>query len=207
MTTRETIVSLLRDIRQLPELLWEAEYRSKYQGSISDRSIANSLLVRQHKEHHKIIKLSCLTLQEFYNEASRWMADNGVTADQVSLDHCHIPVPYEDYDEEGIMLGFCRIETDTEYLERLTELHKKWLVLVLVPVSSTEWSEVLLAINSKLYVARNITCNEDEIEKMLNSLDMIYNAINNDSNGEKNDVEMYRWQRLVYHRLRKEFVA
>ena len=187
---RTAIVDLLNLMRQLPDCIPDRRLRPLRRTTIQ--------ITEQ-------IATTCQTYATIRDTINEFCSRNGVDADQVYIDPCSIPVPYEDYDDPGIEISVYREETDNEYLSRLRAIYQVWLQKALTPISINEWVRLYHAINFKLYAARYITADEKVIEECLEALGSIYRAINYDGNGEATDVDFNRFQKASYEKLATKF--
>ena len=188
---RTAIVDLLQQMRQLRDCIPDKRYRP---------------LQRQITQVSEQISTACQTYATIRDVINEFCSRNAVDADQVYIDPCSIPVPYEDYDDPGIEIGISREETDQEDLNRLREVYQVWLQKALTPISASEWTKLFFEINQRLYAARNITADEEVIRECLDALGSIYHAINHDANGEATIVDQNRFQRSVYANLAAKYL-
>lgn len=188
---RTAIVDLLNLMRELPECIPDQHRRP---------------LRRETTQVSEQIATTCQTYATIRDAINEFCSRNAVDADQVYIDPCSIPVPYEDYDDPGIELTVYREETDHEYLGRLRAIYQVWLQKALTPISASEWTKLFFEINERLYTARNITADEEVIRECLDALGSIYHAINHDANGEATIVDQNRFQRSVYANLAAKYL-
>lgn len=188
---RKAIVDLIQLMRQLPECIPNRHRRP---------------LCRETIQISEQIATTCQTYATIRDAINEFCSRQAVDADEVYIDPCSIAVPYEDYDDPGIELSVYREETDHEYLVRLRSIYEVWLQKALTPISASEWNKLFFAINSRLYVARNITADETVIGECLDALGSIYLAMNYDANGEATDVDYNRHQRAVYAKLATKYL-
>lgn len=188
---RTAIVDLLQQMRELRECIPDQRYRP---------------LERQIIQVSEQFSTTYLSYEKFRDIVNEFCSRNAVDADQVYIDPCSIPVPYEDYDDPGIEISLSREETDQEYLDRLRKVYQVWLQKALTPISASEWTSLYHAINERLYTARNITADETAIRECLDALGSIYHAIHHDANGEATIADQNRFQRSIYARLAAKYL-
>ena len=114
---RTAIVDLLQQMRQLRDCIPDQRYRP---------------LERQITQVSEQFSTTCLSYEKFRDIVNEFCSRNAVDADQVYIDPCSIPVPYEDYDDPGIEISLSREETDQEYLYLLQFVFLFLLVLFLL---------------------------------------------------------------------------
>jgi len=188
---RAAIVDLLQLMRELLECIPDQHRRP---------------LRRETAQVSEQIATTCQTYATIRDAINEFCSRNAVDADQVYIDPCSIPVPYEDYDDPGIELTVYREETDHEYLDRLRAIYQVWLEKALTPISTSEWTKLFFEINQRLYIARNITADEAVIRECLDALGSIYHAIHHDANGEATIADQNRFPRSIYARLAAKYL-
>lgn len=187
-TVRKKIVDLVLEMRRAPECIPPYQYLS--------RDFINA------EETFSIETMPVITIEENINE---FCNKYKVEKSSVFVTTSTVKVPYEDFEEQALTLYCTVAETDLQYLARIETIYRDWLNVLYTPIKPEQWATLFHQINTKLYVARNITADVTVIEKCLNALDSIYRCRNHDSNGEMDDVDMRKKQQSTYATLTANF--
>lgn len=150
----------------------------------------------------KIFGIDYISYSEIHSQIMEWaMKEN------VSMSDIHISFEYDEssagFDEAYLVISIERKENDEQYFQRLYNLFEN--TFRTLSVNSSDWAQVFWEISNVMYVARHITCDTNKVSECLGDIDKMYNARNNDHNGEATDYELLLKQRAVYSEMKAKY--
>ena len=146
--------------------------------------------------------LECESYSEVRTEIDSICDENNISLENVYMEYVPIHNPESGTPDPGVKFIAFRKQTDDEWAKYIGSVYMQWLKLANEPISQKEWFNLYQCITSKLYTARNITCDVKQIEECLSYLDKIYLAMNYDANGQMTISDRYIYTKRLYGELK-----
>lgn len=181
VTYRQLLVELILEYRQNLFALGTAAYPQ------SNESIRENLgrEVLRRMDIERNVDLSCYpTISDILNVAQNL----NISPDDMYVESSS-KEDYDGYSNVYYHLRYMDKERDDEYYTRLKGMYHSFMNCAWNRNSDSLKLNLYEFIASRLYMARNITCDSSVISDCLSDLDRLYIAKNHDANGEMSELE------------------